>query len=149
MENEIFDPSIFGTSRSFKDWLLDKTNPLVYCLLTLDGKEFIRKNSYEVELHQKTNEHDTFSITVPDDALDSFKGYVMENSKTLLGKEIGISYWRFGEQKHSFRGFIGKIRNKKEEKSMKKSVPEKRQKTFRHAFFASDFASFLFRIDAK
>lgn len=27
---------------------------------------------------------------------------------------------------------------------MKKSVPEKRQKTFRHAFFASDFASFLF-----
>jgi len=40
-------------------------------------------------------------------------------------------------------------KNKKEEKSMKKSVPEKRQKTFRHAFFASDFASFLFRIDAK
>ncbi len=25
-------------------------------------------------------------------------------------------------------------KNKKEEKSMKKSVPEKRQKTFRHAF---------------
>jgi hypothetical protein len=43
MENEHFDPSIFGTSRSFKDWLHDETNPIVYCLLTLDGKEFIEK----------------------------------------------------------------------------------------------------------
>ncbi len=115
MENEPFDSSIFGTSRRFEDWLKDKTNPLVYCLLTLDGKEFLRKNSYEVTLHQKTNEHDTFTIVVPDDALDTFKGYVMENSKNLLGKEIGITYWRFGESKHYFQGVIGKIKNKKDE----------------------------------
>ncbi|KQK24372.1 hypothetical protein AR438_17235 [Chryseobacterium aquaticum] len=115
MENEPFDSSIFGTSRRFEDWLKDKTNPLVYCLLTLDGKEFLRKNSYEVTLHQKTNDHDMFTIVVPDDALDTFKGYVMENSKNLLGKEIGITYWRFGESKHYFQGVIGKIKNKKDE----------------------------------
>lgn len=114
MENQDFS-TIFGTSRRFEDWLHDKTNPLVYCLLTLDGKEFIRKNSYTVELSQKTNDHDSFTIVVPDDALDSFQGYVMENSKNLLGKEIGITYWRFGESKHYFRGIIGKIRNKKDE----------------------------------
>ena len=114
MENQDFS-TIFGTSRRFEDWLHDKTNPLVYCLLTLDGKEFIRKNSYTVELNQKTNDHDSFTIVVPDDALDSFQGYVMENSKNLLGKEIGITYWRFGESKHYFRGIIGKIRNKKDE----------------------------------
>ncbi|MCX8534702.1 type VI secretion system Vgr family protein, partial [Chryseobacterium luquanense] len=114
MENQDFS-TLFGTSRRFEDWLYDKTNPLVYCLLTLDGKEFIRKNSYTVELTQKTNDHDSFTIVVPDDALDSFQGYVMENSKNLLGKEIGITYWRFGESKHYFRGIIGKIRNKKDE----------------------------------
>ncbi|RZJ89069.1 MAG: type VI secretion system tip protein VgrG [Chryseobacterium sp.] len=114
MENQDLS-TVFGTSRRFEDWLHDKTNPLVYCLLTLDGKEFIRKNSYTVELSQKTNDHDSFTIVVPDDALDTFKGYVMENSKNLLGKEIGITYWRFGTAQHYFRGIIGKIRNKKDE----------------------------------
>ena len=115
MENTNFDTSIFGTSRSFKEWLHDTTNPLVYCLLTVDGKEFLRKNSYSVELNQKTNDHDSFTIVVPDDALDSFKGYVMENSKNLLGKDLTITYWRFGKIRQTFRGIIGKIRNKKDE----------------------------------
>ncbi|GAA5092378.1 phage baseplate assembly protein V [Chryseobacterium ginsengisoli] len=115
MENVHFDSSIFGTSRGFEDWLHDKTNPLVYCLLTLDGKKFLAKNSYTVELHQKTLNHDSFSITVPDDSLDSFEGYVMENSKNLLGKEIEITYWRFGKTQHYFKGIIGKIRNRKDE----------------------------------
>ncbi|GAA5085983.1 hypothetical protein GCM10023210_07340 [Chryseobacterium ginsengisoli] len=114
MENENFE-SVYVTSRRFEDWLHDPTNPLVYCLLTLDGKDFIRKNSYEVKLVQKTADHDTFCITVPDDALDSFQGFVMENSKKLLGQEIGITYWRFGKPRHYFRGIIGKIRNKKDE----------------------------------
>ena len=115
MENTNFDTSIFGTSRSFKEWLHDTTNPLVYCLLTLDGKEFLAKNSYSVELHQKTAHHDSFSITVPDDALDRFEGYVMENSKNLLGKDLTITYWRFGKIRQTFTGIIGKIRNKKDE----------------------------------
>ena len=115
MENTNFDTSIFGTSRSFKEWLHDTTNPLVYCLLTLDGKEFLAKNSYSVNLHQKTAHHDSFSITVPDDALDRFEGYVMENSKNLLGKDLTITYWRFGKIRQTFTGIIGKIRNKKDE----------------------------------
>lgn len=103
MKDENFNSSTFGTSRGAEDWLKDKTNPLVYCLLTLEGQEFLRKNSYAVELIQKTNDHDSFTIVVPDDALDRFHGYVMENSKNLLGKEIGIAYWRFGEPRHYFR----------------------------------------------
>ncbi|MDQ0594790.1 type VI secretion system secreted protein VgrG [Chryseobacterium ginsenosidimutans] len=106
---------IFGTFRRFEDWLQDPANPLVYCLLTLDGKKFLAKNSYTVELSQKTADHDMFSITVPDDALDSFEGYVMENSKNLLGKSLAITYWRFGKVRQTFTGVIGKIRNKKDE----------------------------------
>ncbi|GAA4153589.1 phage baseplate assembly protein V [Chryseobacterium ginsenosidimutans] len=114
MENQDFS-NIFGTSRSFKEWLHDPTNPLVYCLLTLDGKDFLAKDSYTVELTQKTADHDTFCITVPDDALDSFEGYVMESSKNLLGKELIITYWRFGKPRQTFAGIIGGIRNKKDE----------------------------------
>ncbi|MFY7813848.1 MAG: type VI secretion system Vgr family protein, partial [Chryseobacterium taeanense] len=113
MKNQ--DYSVFGTSRSFKDWLYDPANPLVYCILTLDGKEFLTKNSYTVELHQKTADHDCFTITVPDDALDSFEGYVMEHSKNLLGKNINIAYWRFGKLCQMFSGIVGCIRNRKDE----------------------------------
>ncbi|MCY0977037.1 hypothetical protein PGH12_07745 [Chryseobacterium wangxinyae] len=120
MEIENFD-SVFGTSRRFKDWLHDKTNPLVYCLLTIDGKDFLRKNSYTVDLSQKTNDHDTFYITVPDDALDTFKGYVMENSKHLLGKEIGITYWRYGTIRHYFRGIIGNKKQKRRRRRLRRS----------------------------
>ena len=74
--------------RSFGEWLSDKENPMVYCLLSLDGEPFLSRNSYEVILEQKTNAHDTFSIIVPDDALDTYEGFVMENSKKLLGKKI-------------------------------------------------------------
>jgi len=114
MENQDFS-TVFGTSRSFKEWLHDPANPLVYCLLTLDGKDFLAKNSYSVELHQKTADHDTFSISVPDDALDRFEGYIMENSKNLLGKNLTVTYWRFGAIKQTFTGIIGKIRNRKDE----------------------------------
>ena len=62
-----------------------------------------------------TAHHDSFSITVPDDSLDRFEGYVMENSKNLLGKDLTITYWRFGKIRQTFTGIIGKIRNKKDE----------------------------------
>ena len=116
MENQDLS-NIFGTSRRFEDWLQDPANPLVYCLLTLDGKKFLTKNSYTVKLSQKTADHDSFRITVPDDALDSFEGYVMENSKQLLGKNITITYWRFGKIRNTFSGIIGEICNKKNEGS--------------------------------
>jgi type VI secretion system secreted protein VgrG len=116
MKNEDQDfKAVFGTSRTFTDWLQDPTNPLVYCLLTLDGKDFLSKNSYTVELHQKTADHDCFTITVPDDSIDSFEGYVMENSKNLLGKNLSIAYWRFGKLRQIFSGVIGGIRNRKDE----------------------------------
>ena len=115
MENEPFDHSIFGTSRSFKEQLNDPKNPNVYCLFMMDGKEFLLKNSYNTELHQKTADHDTFSITVPDDALDSFKGYVLENSKNILGNDITINFWQWGKIQQSFSGIIGGVDNAKNE----------------------------------
>lgn len=103
------------SKKTFKDFLAEKDSPLVYCTLTIDGKEFLTKNSYMVELHQHTNDHDTFTISTPDDSLDSFEGYVMENSKKILGKRVTINYHRYGEVRQSFMGIIANIRNKKDE----------------------------------
>ncbi|MFP3593143.1 type VI secretion system Vgr family protein [Chryseobacterium sp. SIMBA_038] len=104
----------YFSSKTFKDHLLDKTNPLVYCTLTMEGKDFLEKSSYSVELHQKTNDHDGFTIIVPDDSLDSFEGYVMENSKNILGKRLTLNLHRFGEVKQLFTGIVANVKNKKE-----------------------------------
>lgn len=104
----------YFSSKTFKDFLADKTSPLVYCTLTLDGKPFLDKSGFSLHLGQNTNDHDSFTITVPDDALDSFHGYVMENSKNILGKNLTINLHRFGEIKNVFTGIIANIRNKKE-----------------------------------
>ena len=100
--------------RSFGEWLSDKENPMVYCLLSLDGESFLSRNSYEVILEQKTNAHDTFSIIVPDDALDTYEGFVMENSKKLLGKKISLSYWQYGSENQVFSGIVTGLKNRKE-----------------------------------
>ena len=100
--------------RSFGEWLSDKENPMVYCLLSLDGEPFLSQNSYEVILEQKTNAHDTFSIIVPDDALDTYEGFVMENSKKLLGKKISLSYWQYGSENQVFSGIVTGLKNRKE-----------------------------------
>ena len=100
--------------RSFGEWLSDKENPMVYCLLSLDGEPFLSRNSYEVILEQKTNAHDTFSIIVPDDALDTYEGFVMENSKKLLGKKISLSYWQYGSENQAFSGIDTGLKNRKE-----------------------------------
>ncbi|MDR2207279.1 MAG: Rhs element Vgr protein, partial [Flavobacteriaceae bacterium] len=113
MENDMDLSTVFGTYRSFEDWLKDPENPHVYCLLTMDGKKFLAKESYHVELHQKTNAHDTFKITVNDDAIDSFTGFVLENSKNMLGNEITITYHQYGQIMQSFTGIIGGINNNK------------------------------------
>jgi uncharacterized protein involved in type VI secretion and phage assembly len=109
------DIAKYFSKKTFQDFLAEKDSPLVYCTLTIDGKEFLAKNSYVVELRQHTNDHDTFTITTPDDSLDSFEGYVMENSKNILGKNVTISYHRFGEVRQTFMGIISNIRNKKDE----------------------------------
>ena len=100
--------------RSFGEWLNDKENPMVYCLLGLDGEPFLSRNSYEVILEQKTNAHDTFSIIVPDDVLDTYEGFVMENSKKLLGKKISLSYWQYGSENQVFSGIVTGLKNRKE-----------------------------------
>ncbi|MEF9478732.1 phage late control D family protein [Chryseobacterium sp. 1B4] len=93
--------------------LKEKENPLVYCSLMLDGEPFLYQSSFSLQLDQFTNDHDSFSITVPDDALDNFEGYVMENSKNILGKNISISFHRFGLIQQTFAGIITQVKNKK------------------------------------
>jgi type VI secretion system secreted protein VgrG len=113
--NQPDDSKKYLPKKTFKDFLSEKDSPLVYCTLTIDRKEFLAKNSYVVELLQHTNDHDSFTISTPDDSLDSFEGYVMENSKKLLGKNVTINFHRFGEVSQSFTGIIANIRNKKDE----------------------------------
>ncbi|MFK7003220.1 Rhs element Vgr protein [Flavobacterium covae] len=103
------------SKKTFHDFLNEKDSPLVYCTLRIDGKDFLAKNTYTVDLKQFTNEHDIFTIITPDDSLDSFEGYVMENSKNILGKKISINFHRFGSITQTFTGIIANIRNKKDE----------------------------------
>ncbi|MFK7112896.1 type VI secretion system Vgr family protein [Flavobacterium oreochromis] len=105
----------YFSKKTFKDFLNDKDSPLVYCTLSIDGKDFLAKNTYKVELKQFTNDHDSFVITTPDDSLDSFEGYVMENSKNILGKKVSVNFHRFGSITQTFTGIIANIRNKKDE----------------------------------
>ncbi|MCI3939172.1 phage baseplate assembly protein V [Chryseobacterium aahli] len=104
----------YFSSKMFKDFLADKTSPLVYCTLSLDGKPFLDKSGFSINLNQNTNDHDNFTIIVPDDALDSFQGYVMENSKNILGKNITINLHRFGDVRQMFSGIVANVKNKKE-----------------------------------
>ncbi|OWP83635.1 type VI secretion system Vgr family protein [Flavobacterium davisii] len=105
----------YFSKKTFHDFLNDKDSPLVYCTLNIEGKDFLAKNSYVVELRQMTNDHDSFTIITPDDSLDSFEGYVMENSKNILGKKLSIHFHRFGSITQTFTGIIANIRNKKDE----------------------------------
>jgi len=104
----------YFSRKTFKDFLEDKTNPVVYCTLSMEGKSFLYTSSYAVMIHQVTNGHDQFTITVPDDALDSFSGYVMENSKNILGKTVTINFHQYGSVKQIFVGIICQVRNKKD-----------------------------------
>ncbi|WP_322545177.1 type VI secretion system Vgr family protein [Elizabethkingia miricola] len=109
------DIAAYLSKKTFKDFLQEKDSPLVYCTLSIDGEDFLTKSSYIVELSQHTNDHDCFTIITPDDSLDSFEGYVMENSKKLLGKKISINFFRFGEIKQTFSGIVSNIKNKRNE----------------------------------
>ncbi|KQT24188.1 hypothetical protein ASG22_09235 [Chryseobacterium sp. Leaf405] len=99
-----------GSYRQFSE---EKHSPQVYSFIYIDGKEF--KGSCQIEIIQHTGNHDTFTITTPDDNFDSFSGYVMENSKNLSGKNISILFKRYGEDRQTFRGIIGKVENSKNE----------------------------------
>lgn len=99
------------SGKSYWDFIKEGSSPMVYCIITIDGKEFTR--SCCVEITQHTNDHDSFILTTPDDSFDSFKGYVMENSKYLTGQKVEISFWRFKEKRQSFLGIIAKIENRK------------------------------------
>ncbi|WP_163445114.1 type VI secretion system Vgr family protein, partial [Flavobacterium columnare] len=100
------DIAQYASLRSFKDFLADKSSPLVYCTLTIEGKSFLEKSHFNLQFHQKTNEHDTFTLDTRADSLDNEEAYIMENSKNYLGKTIHIHLHRFGEIKQTFTGII-------------------------------------------
>ncbi|OOB82863.1 type IV secretion protein Rhs [Flavobacterium columnare] len=100
------DIAKYASLRSFKDFLADKSSPLVYCTLTIEGKSFLEKSHFNLQFHQKTNEHDTFTLDTRADSLDNEEAYIMEHSKSYLGKTIHIHLHRFGEIKQTFTGII-------------------------------------------
>ena len=109
------DIAHFASVRSFQDFLVDKTNPVVMVTLTVNDKGFLDNATFETFLTQHTNTHDEFTIVVNDTAIDDFKGQVMKNSKDLLGENITIHFHQFGGVIQSFKGIIANICNKKNE----------------------------------
>ncbi|MBM0654931.1 phage late control D family protein, partial [Capnocytophaga genosp. AHN8471] len=109
------DIAHFASVRSFQDFLVDKTNPVVMVTLTVNDKGFLDNATFETHLTQHTNTHDEFTIVVNDTAIDDFKGQVMKNSKDLLGENITIHFHQFGGVIQSFKGIIANICNKKNE----------------------------------
>ena len=95
--------------KTFKEFLEDKTNPVVYCLLSSNGKDFLTKESYKVELHQYNCQHDTFTIETPEDSFDAFNEYIMEHSRDLLGQPLTIKFYQYGEVVQHFSGIITRI----------------------------------------
>ena len=75
MANGTDNPTTQFLSKTFWDFVKEDQSPMVYCIITINGKEFT--GSRTVEIIQYTNNHDSFTITTPDDSLDSFQGYVM------------------------------------------------------------------------
>ena len=109
------DIAHFASVRSFQDFLVDKTNPVVMVTLTIDGRGFLDNATFETFLTQRTNAHDEFTIVVNDTAIDDFKGQVMKNSQNLLGQNIAINFHQFGSVIYTFKGIIANICNKKNE----------------------------------
>ena len=95
--------------KTFKEFLEDKTNPVVYCLLSSNGKDFLAKESYKVELHQYNCQHDTFTIETPEDSFDKFHEYIMEHSRDLLGEPLTIKFYQYGKVVQHFSGIITRI----------------------------------------
>ena len=95
--------------KTFKEFLEDKTNPVVYCLLSSNGKDFLARESYKVELHQYNCQHDTFTIETPEDSFDAFNEYIMEHSRDLLGQPLTIKFHQYGKVIQHFSGIITRI----------------------------------------
>lgn len=95
--------------KTFKEFLEDKTNPVVYCLLSSNGKDFLARESYKVELHQYNCQHDTFTIETPEDSFDAFNEYIMEHSRDLLGEPLTIKFYQYGKVVQHFSGIITRI----------------------------------------
>jgi type VI secretion system secreted protein VgrG len=87
---------------------------IVICTLWVCVASFLSRSSLEVQFHQKTADHDEFTLIIPDDALDTFEGYILEKSKYVIGKTVTIRLHRFGEIRQTFTGIITKLINKKE-----------------------------------
>ncbi|WP_314773632.1 type VI secretion system Vgr family protein [Capnocytophaga sputigena] len=95
--------------KTFKEFLEDKTNPVVYCLLSSNGKDFLARENYKVELHQYNCQHDTFTIETPEDSFDAFNEYIMEHSRDLLGQPLTIKFYQYGKVVQHFSGIITRI----------------------------------------
>ncbi len=100
--------------KTFEDFLKEEDSPIVYCTLKVDGEDFLDTSHFTLDLNQFSGAHDFFTITLLDDALDSYESEIMANSRNLLGKPIGIFLHRFGTIQFTFEGVITSVSNRKE-----------------------------------
>ncbi len=101
-------------TKTFEDFLKEEDSPIVYCTLKLDGKDFLDTTHFTLDLNQFSGTHDFFTITLLDDALDSYESEIMAHSRSLLGKSIEMNLHRFGTIQFTFEGVITSVSNRKE-----------------------------------
>ncbi|MEC5396192.1 Rhs element Vgr protein, partial [Bergeyella sp. RCAD1439] len=66
-----------------------------------------------VEIHQYTGKHDEFTIIVSDEVVDDFYGFLMRQSRLLLGEQFLLNFHQYGKVIQSFQGIVTHVSNKK------------------------------------
>ncbi|MDY3548862.1 phage baseplate assembly protein V [Riemerella anatipestifer] len=99
--------------KTYQDFLADVNNPVVMPTLYIGGKPFLEREHFRVEIHQYTGKHDEFTIIVSDEVVDDFYGFLMRQSRLLLGEQFLLNFHQYGKVIQSFQGIVTHVSNKK------------------------------------
>uniref|UniRef100_UPI0039A5E575 type VI secretion system Vgr family protein n=2 Tax=Weeksellaceae TaxID=2762318 RepID=UPI0039A5E575 len=99
--------------KTYQDFLADVNNPVVMPTLYIGGKPFLEREHFRVEIHQYTGKHDEFTIIVSDEVVDDFYGFLMRQSRLLLGEQFLLNFHQYGKVIQSFQGIVTQVSNKK------------------------------------
>lgn len=99
--------------KTYQDFLADENNPVVMPTLYIGGKPFLEREHFSVEIRQYTGRHDEFTIIVSDEVIDDFYGFLMRQSRLLLGEQFLLNFHQYGKVIQSFQGIVTQVSNKK------------------------------------
>lgn len=86
---------------------------IIYSVLTIDGKEILSENNFDVRINQKTGSHDEFKISCPTEALEGYGAYPLSETRNFLGKSITIELKQFGQSALRYTGIISSLKHRK------------------------------------